>query len=236
MTNTRFEDCCGLTDSTTHVASAKDVAIMSRELITRYPQIHEYSSIWMENITHTTAKGSSEFGLANTNKLLKQYEGCNGLKTGSTSLAKYCVSATATRNGVTLIAVIMAAENYKVRFSEAATLLNYGFANCRVYTDEAPGELPVLPVEHGVKEEVTLCYGEPFSYLSVTGEDFAAITKEWNYEESVKAPVTEGDSVGWLIYSLGGKEIGRVEILAAESVEEAGFGDYWKKVWGAFLM
>ena len=236
MTGTRFEDCCGLTDSTTHVASAKDVAIMSRELITHYPQIHEYSSIWMENIIHNTAKGSSEFGLANTNKLLKQYEGCNGLKTGSTSLAKYCVSATATRNGVTLIAVIMAAENYKVRFSEAATLLNYGFANCRVYTDEAPGELPLLPVEHGTQEQIILKYGDTFSYLSVTGEDFSAITKEWSYESSVKAPVEEGDPVGWLIYSLGEKEIGRVEIQAAESVEEAGFGDYWKKVWEIFLL
>ena len=236
MTATRFEDCCGLTDSTTHVASAKDVAIMSRELITRYPQIHEYSSIWMENITHNTAKGSSEFGLANTNKLLKQYEGCNGLKTGSTSLAKYCVSATATRNGVTLIAVIMAADNYKVRFSEAATLLNYGFANCRVYTDEDPGELPLLPVEHGTQEQIQLKYGDTFSYLSVTGEDFSAITKEWCYEDLVKAPVTEGDPMGWLIYSLGGKEIGRVEIQAAESVEEAGFGDYWKKVWKIFLL
>ncbi len=236
MTSTVFEDCCGLTDSATHVASARDVAIMSRELITKYPQIHDYSAIWMENITHNTAQGSSEFGLANTNKLLKQYEGCNGLKTGSTSLAKYCVSATATRNGVTLVAVIMAAENYKVRFSEAATLLNYGFANCRLYTDEAPGELPVIPVENGVKEQMTLRYGESFSYLSVTGEDFSAITKEWIYEEPVKAPVTEGDVVGWLVYSLNEKEIGRVEIRAAENVPEAGYGDYWKKLWGAFLL
>ena len=236
MTNTVFEDCCGLTDSTTHVASAKDVAIMSRELITRYPQIHNYSTIWMENITHNTAQGSSEFGLANTNKLLRQYDGCNGLKTGSTSLAKYCVSATATRNGVTLIAVIMAAENYKVRFSEAAALLNYGFANCKLYTDEEPGTLTMMPVENGVQEEVTLRYGEPFSYLSVTGEDFSKITKEWQYDEMVKAPVNEGQVVGWLVYSLDDKEIGRVEIQAAERVEEAGFGDYWKKVWGAFLL
>ena len=236
MTNTVFEDCCGLTDSTTHVASAKDVAIMSRELITKYPQIHDYSTIWMENITHNTAQGSSEFGLANTNKLLKQYEGCNGLKTGSTRLANYCVSATATRNGVTLIAVIMAADNYKVRFSEAATLLNYGFANCKLYTDQEPEALPLMPVENGVKEEMTLRYGAPFSYLSVTGEDFSAITKEWSYEESVKAPVAEGDVVGWLVYSLNGTEIGRVEIQAAEAVEEAGFGDYWKKVLGVFFM
>lgn len=123
MTETHFEDCCGLTESATHLTSAKDVALMSRELITRYPQIHAYSSIWMENIIHVTEKGSSEFGLANTNKLLKQYEYCNGLKTGSTSIAKYCLSATATKDGISLIAVVMAAPDYKVRFSEAKAML-----------------------------------------------------------------------------------------------------------------
>ena len=127
MTETHFEDCCGLTESATHLTSAKDVALMSRELITRYPQIHQYSSIWMENIVHVTEKGSSEFGLANTNKLLKQYEYCNGLKTGSTSLAKYCLSATATKDGISLIAVVMAAPDYKVRFSEAKAMLTYGY-------------------------------------------------------------------------------------------------------------
>lgn len=236
MTQTKFEDCCGLTDSTTHVTSARDVAIMSRELITRYPQIHQYSSIWMENIVHNTAQGSSEFGLANTNKLLKQYEGCNGLKTGSTSLAKYCVSATATRNGVTLIAVIMAAQDYKIRFSEAASLLNYGYASCKLYTDENPESLPLLPVENGVKEEFSLRYGSPFSYLSTTGEDFSAITKEWVYPETIQAPVLEGTVVGHLVYSLNGKEIGRVEILAAEDVEEAGYLDYWRELWDDFMM
>ncbi len=123
MTETHFEDCCGLTESATHLTSAKDVALMSRELITKYPQIHDYSSIWMENIVHVTEKGSSEFGLANTNKLLKQYEYCNGLKTGSTSIAKYCLSATATKDGISLIAVVMAAPDYKVRFSEAKAML-----------------------------------------------------------------------------------------------------------------
>lgn len=236
MTQTNFEDCCGLTDSKTHVTSARDVAVMSRELITRYPQIHQYSSIWMENITHNTAQGSSEFGLANTNKLLKQYDGCNGLKTGSTSLAKYCVSATATRGGVTLIAVIMAAQDYKIRFSEAATLLNYGFGSCKLYSDESPESLPLLPLENGVKEEFALRYGGTFSYLSTTGEDFSAITKEWIYKESIQAPVTEGDNVGSLVYKLNGTEIGRVEIQAAESVEEAGYLDYWKRLWSEFLL
>lgn len=235
MSQTKFEDCCGLTDSLTHVTSARDVATMSRELITRYPQVLNYSSIWMENITHTTAQGTSEFGLANTNKLLKQFDGCNGLKTGSTSLAKYCVSATATKNGVTLIAVIMAAENYKLRFSEAASLLNYGFANCSLYTDENPGELPILSVENGVQETVTLQYGTPFSYLSMTGENFDAITKDWVYPEKLTAPIAAGDVLGRVEYTLNGEKIGETEILAAEDVAEAGYMDYVKKTWKAIL-
>ena len=103
MENTHFVDCCGLTESTDHYTTVRDIAIMSRELITKYPKILEYSSIWMENITHVTRQGSKEFCLTNTNKLLRSYDGCIGLKTGSTSLAKYCVSAVASRNNITLI-------------------------------------------------------------------------------------------------------------------------------------
>ena len=113
---TRFEDCCGLTDSAGHYTTARDVAIMSRELIRRYPKILQYSSIWMEDITHVTRQGSKPFTLSNTNKLIRGYEGCLGLKTGSTDAAKYCVSAVAERNGMTLIAVVMGAPDHKVRF------------------------------------------------------------------------------------------------------------------------
>ena len=113
MENTNFEDCCGLTDSPNHYTTAKDIAVMSRELVTKYPKILDYSSIWMENITHVTKQGTKEFGLTNTNKLIRSYEGCVGLKTGSTSVAKYCLSAVARRNEVTLIAVVMAAPDYK---------------------------------------------------------------------------------------------------------------------------
>ena len=126
MENTHFEDCCGLTESDNHYTSAYDVALMSRELVTRYPKILEYSSVWMDTITHVTDKGSSEFGLTNTNKLIRSYDGCVGLKTGSTSAAKYCVSAVAQRNGITLISVVMTAPDYKVRFQDAAAMLNLG--------------------------------------------------------------------------------------------------------------
>ena len=144
MKDTNFVNCCGL-DVDNHMTSAYDVALMSRELITKYPQIHNYSTIWMENITHVTKKGSSEFGLTNTNKLIKQYAYATGLKTGSTGLAKYCVSATAEKDNIKLIAVIMAAPDYKVRFADASALLDYGFSVCRLYQDTTPPALPEKP-------------------------------------------------------------------------------------------
>ena len=138
MVNTHFTDCCGLTEDPDHLTTARDIAIMSRELINCYPEIHNYSTIWMENITHVTRQGTKEFGLANTNKLLKMAADfqVTGLKTGSTSRAKYCLSATAQKDGVRLIAVIMAAPDYKARFSDARNLLNFGYAVCRLYEDK----------------------------------------------------------------------------------------------------
>lgn len=230
MTNTHFEDCCGLTDSTNHYTTARDVAIMSRELITKYPQIFNYSTIWMENITHVTAKGTSEFGLSNTNKLLKQYEWATGLKTGSTSLAKYCVSATAKKDGMDLIAVIMAAPDYKVRFSEAISLFNYGYSNCKLYTDSDMKLPEQVRIQNGVKDNLTCQYSKQFTYLSKSGENTSEITKKIKMNKDITAPVKKGDVVGQTVYSLQGAEIGSVDILAAESIKSAGFADYFKKV------
>ena len=234
MKNTHFEDCCGLTDSSNHYTTARDIAIMSRELITKYPKILEYSSIWMENITHVTKQGTKEFGLTNTNKLLRSYDGCVGLKTGSTSLAKYCLSAVAKRNKIILIAVVMAAPDYKARFADAVTLLNYGFANCHLYKDENPGAVPETTVAGGIQEQVAGRLRGTFSYLSMGGENLDGIEKEWMMEESRKAPVREGDVIGHLVYRLDGRELGSVEIEAAETVEKAGLWDYFKKVMGVF--
>lgn len=230
MTETHFEDCCGLTESATHLTSAKDVALMSRELITHYPQIHQYSSIWMENIVHVTEKGSSEFGLANTNKLLKQYEYCNGLKTGSTSKAKYCLSATATKDGISLIAVVMAAPDYKVRFSEAKAMLTYGYGVCRLFTDENQEELPQIAVEDGTQKIVPLRYRGGFSYLSTDGTDVTQIEKQLEIPESCRAPITEGEVAGRAVYYLNGVEIGSVDILYHGDVERAGYWDYFRKI------
>ena len=158
MQNTHFEDCCGLTDSDDHYTSAKDVAIMSRELITKYPEVFKYTKIWMEDIEHKTAQGTSVFTLSSTNKLLKRYEYATGLKTGSTSKALYCLSATANKDGMELIAVIMGAPDNNSRFSDAIALLNYGYSVVNMYTDENKDALPVQKVEGGVEDKVNLTY------------------------------------------------------------------------------
>jgi D-alanyl-D-alanine carboxypeptidase (penicillin-binding protein 5/6) len=226
MVNTNFEDCCGLTDSATHLTTARDVAVMSRELITKYPQIFNYSTIWMENITHTTNKGTSEFGLSNTNKLIKTYEGAKGLKTGSTSLAKYCLSAVAEKNGIELISVVMAAPDYKIRFKDAAALLNYGFAKSNVYTDTNEDILSDVPIQKGIQEDVPVQYAEEFKYLDLTGMPLDKVSKEIQLKENLEAPVEKGAVAGKAVYSIDGKEIGSVDIIYAESVSKAKYKDY----------
>ncbi|MDO4329600.1 MAG: D-alanyl-D-alanine carboxypeptidase family protein [Lachnospiraceae bacterium] len=238
MTNTHFEDCCGLTDSPSHVTTARDIALMSRELINHYPQIHNYSTIWMDTITHVTKQGTKEFGLSNTNKLLKMATNFNvtGLKTGSTSLAKYCFSGTAEKDGVRLIASIMAAPDYKARFQDAFALLNYGFANCRLYQDTEMLPLPKILVKNGKEDFVPLTYDGTFSYLSLTGEDFTAIEKELVLQEYAEAPVKAGDQAGWLNYRLNGTQIGQVPVRYQTDVEKANFADYWKGLLHTWLL
>ena len=199
MKNTHFEDCCGLTESPDHYTTARDIAIMSRELITKYPKILEYSSIWMENITHVTRQGTKEFGLTNTNKLIRSYEGCVGLKTGSTSIAKYCLSAVAKRNDITLIAVVMAA-------------------------------LPEIPVRNGKKKTVSLVYEEQFHYLDTTGQNIGNVKRKLRIHREVKAPVKKNTLAGEMIYSIDGKELGRVRILYGENAGKATYLDCLKKV------
>lgn len=230
MKNTHFEDCCGLTDSSNHYTTARDIAIMSRELITKYPKILEYSSIWMENITHVTKQGTKEFGLTNTNKLLRSYDGCVGLKTGSTSLAKYCLSAVAKRNKITLIAVVMAAPDYKVRFKDAASMLNYGFSRCSLYIDEKMQPLPEVPVKKGKEKSVPLAYEKQFQYLNTDGETIGKVEKKLRIHREVKAPLKKGSQAGEMIYSADGKELGRVRILYARTIGQATYLDCVKEL------
>lgn len=225
MENTHFEDCCGLTDSDNHYTTARDIALMAQELITRYPQIKSYTTIWMENITHVTMQGSKEFGLANTNKLLKQYPYTTGLKTGSTNKAKYCVCATANKDGVELIAVIMGCPNYKDRFTEAQSLLQFGYTTCKLYQDENPPELMPILVKGGIDKQVPAVYKEKFSWLFVSGEDFSNMEKMLTTNE-LTAPIEKGEQIGTITYRLNGKELGSIGIYAGESVREAKFFDY----------
>lgn len=236
MTDTHFEDCCGLSNSDNHYTTAKDVAIMSRELTTKYPAIFHYAQIWMEDITHVTAQGSSQFTLSSTNKLLKQYQWATGLKTGSTDKAKYCLSATASKDGIDLIAVVMGAPDYKVRFQDAAALLNYGFSVSRVYADENKDMLQPLIVEGGVQETVPLAYAAEFKYLDIQGNDLSLIEKEISLPERVPAPVTKGNIAGEALYKLNGTIIGAVPIIYGESVKKAVYKDYLLKIFGLFLL
>lgn len=230
MENTHFVDCCGLTDSTDHYTTARDIALMSRELITKYPQILKYSSIWMENITHITRQGSKEFGLTNTNKLLRSYEGCVGLKTGSTSLAKYCVSAVAARNGITLISVVMAAPDYKVRFKDAAAMLNYGFSKCSLYTDENPRKLSSIEVRKGTKSTTEVKYEKTFQYLSCDGKALGDVQTKLNLNSQAQAPIKAGDIAGTLEYYENGRKLGEINILFTETIEKATYKNCLEKI------
>lgn len=234
MTDTHFEDCCGLSESDNHYTTAKDVAIMSRELITKYPEVYNYTKIWMEDITHVTAKGTSAFTLSSTNKLLKMYEWTTGLKTGSTSKALYCLSATARKDNIDLIAVVMGSPNNKVRFQDAMALLNYGYSVSTLYEDANEDTLPVMPVKGGVEEEAALIYQGPFRYLDINGSDLSTIEKTISLPAEITAPVKRGDPVGEAVYKMNGQRIGSVSILSDVTIEKAEYKDYVIKVWKLF--
>lgn len=225
MNDTTFVNCCGL-DADGHLTSAYDVALMSRELTTKYPKIHEYSTIWTDTITHVTKRGTKDFGLANTNRLIRQYPYATGLKTGSTSLAKYCVSATAKKDGMELIAVIMAAPDPKARFADASSLLNYGFSKYRIFVDENKDILSAIPVKKGTSNEVPLSYRSSFQYVVASGIDFSGITKEFELPDYVNAPVLSGDVLGRAVYKLGDRTIGTVDILCTQDIPAAIYRDY----------
>lgn len=224
MSGTHFVNCCGL-DTDGHMMTARDVAIMSRELITRYPQIHEYSGIWMDTITHNTRRGESEFGLSNTNKLIKQYEWATGLKTGSTGLAKCCLSATAEKDGIELIAVVMAAPNSKTRFKDAISLLNYGYGVVDIYRDNAWLSQEKIVVHGGKSDSVTCRKNNEFVYVFTEDTDTGRIRCTEEYADGLEAPVYEGDVVGQMVYELDGNILGTIDIVAADTVEKAGLGD-----------
>ena len=220
MQETHFVNACGL-DVDGHETSAYDIALMSRELMTKFPEVQKYTTTWQDTIIHKTRKGESEFGLTNTNKLIKWYEGATGLKTGSTGKALYCLSGTAERNGLHLIGVVMAAPDFKLRFQETMKLLDYGFANYSAEKGLPAGkEMGRIPVTKGMKDSVSAVVQEEISILLKKD-----IGGEWETKAellpAMDAPVAAGEKGGELIYLLHGKEVGRTDLITAEAVEKA---------------
>ncbi len=218
MANTHFENTNGLDDTVTaHLTSARDIAIMSRALIA-HPKILEYSGIWMDTIR------DGAFGLTNTNRLIRFYRGATGLKTGSTSRAGFCISATAERDGMHLIAVIMGAPTRDIRNDAAKTMLDWGFSTYALYR-HTPEDLPAIGVSGGVVRECPLVCAS-FSAVIARGSE-GRVVAAVELPEAVPAPVTAGETVGRIVYTLDGDCVGEVEICAAESVERIGY-------WGLF--
>ena len=234
MENTSFKNACGL-DADGHFTTALDIAIMSRELITKYPTVEEFATTWMDTIIHKTARGEEEFGLTNTNKLVKWYNGTTGLKTGSTGEALYCLSATAKRNDMELIAVVLGSPNPTVRFQEAMKMLDYGYANYKVVKGELPGTVVgMIPVAKGKEAEVAVMVESLISNVTEKGSN-TELEGQIHIDETVSAPVEVGTPVGEIVYTYEGVEIGRSALVIEEAVEKAGFGDMAGRVLNIWL-
>lgn len=236
MVNTHFVDCCGLTDSPEHYTTARDIATMSRYLIHNYPEVYDFTTIWMEDIVHSTNRGDSVFTLSSTNKLLKQYPYTTGLKTGFTSTAKYCISATAKKDNISLIAVVMAAETSDLRNKDAISLFNYGFSVSRLYQDTRSLGCDNLPIKGAVEEEIPVACREQFSYLDITGMDFSNVERKVMVQEEIQAPVQMGQIVGEIVYTCDGKQLGSVPIVSLAEVEKASVWDYYGKLFIKYLL
>ena len=216
MNDTTFKNCHGI-DEDGHVTSAYDIALMSRELLNNHPSIMNYTTIWMD----TLRNGESE--LVNTNKLIRNYKGATGLKTGSTSVALYNLSASATRDGLSLIAVIMKAPTTKIRFAEAQKLLDYGFSNYQYKLIARGGDiLKEVEVNKGVTPKLNLVIENDVGILVKKGED-KNVEQIVNIDENISAPITQGQKLGEMIFTLNGQEIGRSNLIAEINIEKRTF-------------
>ena len=217
MDDTHFVNCTGLT-AKGHVTSAYDIALMSRELLTKHPDIRRFTTIWTDTIRDGT------FGLANTNKLIRFYDGATGLKTGYTTSAGYCISATAEREGMELIAVIMKGETADKRNTDAKALLNYGFSTYALVSAAPEEPLPILPVSMGETEQVPLMLPEEGVTALVEKGRANALTRRIDLPEGLTAPIAAGQPVGTLTLLDGETEVLTVPILAAEDVPRRSWG------------
>ena len=212
MKDTHFVNCTGLT-AEGHVPSAHDIALMSRELLLHHPEVRSYTTIWMDTLRNGT------FGLSNTNKLIRFYDGATGLKTGFTQEAGYCISATAERDGMELIAVIMKGNTSDSRNADAKTLLNYGFSTYALVDVQPEEPLPALPVTLGAADTVALTLPEEGRTVLLEKSRSGGLTQTVELPEAVPAPLQAGDTVGTLTVSREGETLLTVPIVAAETVE-----------------
>lgn len=212
MKDTNFVNCNGL-DAENHYTSAYDIALMSRELL-KHPKIHDYLTIWMDSLR------DGEFGLVNTNKLIRFYQGANGIKTGSTSIAKFCLSASAKRDDMQLIAVVMAAESSQERFSAASKLLDYGFANYSIVNPIKKGEVVgSLEVSKGMERKVNAVTADNPSLLVKKGQE-EKIEENIQFSGKLLAPVDKSQKIGEITYLLDGQEVGKVDLIAETAIEK----------------
>ena len=227
MKDTVFKNCNGL-DEDGHVTSAYDVAVMSREL-TKHEKVFEYTSIWLDTLRN------GETQIVNTNKLLKTYNGITGLKTGTTDDAGCCMSATATRGEVSLVAVVLGCDTGKQRFSDSAALLDYGFANISVKELTPPDDMPKsVKVNNGMKGEVAI-KGDVSSKVVIDKGSNAEIKTQINLPESIDAPITQNQKVGTLKYSIDGKEVYSCDITATEEIAESTFGQVFAMLFNSLI-
>ena len=226
MDDTTFLNCNGL-DEEGHITSAYDVALMSRELI-RHKKIFDYTSIWLDYLR------GGKTQIVNTNKLLRTYDGITGLKTGTTGDAGSCITATAERNGLSLIAVVLGADNGTVRFRDAAALLDYGFASFETKELSLNDELFPITVEGGLQNTAKIkC--DDVSYITMPKGGGDQLKQTLDIPESIEAPVSEGDRIGSLTFSMGGEEIASFDVVADETVEKKSFGTLMKIVWDSLI-
>ncbi|MCL1786971.1 MAG: D-alanyl-D-alanine carboxypeptidase [Defluviitaleaceae bacterium] len=220
MENTNFVNACGL-DAPGHLTTAHDIALMSRELILQYPDVFKYAKTRLDKITHKTARGEEEFGLTNTNKLIRNYEGATGLKTGSTGEALYCIAATAQKEGMQLISVILGAPDPGVRFDSAMKLLDFGYANFALIAKEEAGTpMGHIQIYKGSAEQAPVVIKEQTNMLAPKGKH-VTLESQVTICEALTAPVAAGQVAGEVIYTWEGAEVGRSQLIVPQDIPRA---------------
>lgn len=228
MLSTNYANACGL-DTENQYSTAYDVALVSRELTLKHKDVFNYTNIWQDEIIHTTSRGEEPFGLTNTNKFIRSYDGATGLKTGSTSEALFCLAATATREDLSLITVVLGANSSDIRLKETIKLMDYGFSNYKVFhSEEKDKVITKVPIEKAKISEVELYVKD--NVTTLVSKSSGEITKEAYVIENLKAPLEANTKVGEIIYKQGETVVNRVDLIVKEKIEKAGLYDNMLKL------